>query len=128
MEVVGSILDRIGVSAWGRLRTVCLRRISGRMRGLFVPGWGATAALYGAGLPEGWQALELPTFRATRGELDAYRGWLGGELACHRTPVTLAGHSMGAALVVLAAAERPESVERLILLSPAGLPLDKPLN
>ena len=28
------------------------------MTGLFVPGWGATAALYRPGLPEGWEALE----------------------------------------------------------------------
>jgi len=35
---------------------------------------------------------------------------------------------MGAALALLAAAERPESVERLILISPAGLPLDKPIG
>ncbi len=40
----------------------------------------------------------------------------------------LAGHSMGGALAVLAAATRPELVERLILLSPAGLPLAKPMH
>jgi pimeloyl-ACP methyl ester carboxylesterase len=41
--------------------------------------------------------------------------------------VTLAGHSMGGALAVLAAAARPELVQRLVLISPAGLPLQKPL-
>jgi pimeloyl-ACP methyl ester carboxylesterase len=41
--------------------------------------------------------------------------------------VVLAGHSMGGALALLAAAERPEAVERLVLISPAGLPLTKPM-
>jgi pimeloyl-ACP methyl ester carboxylesterase len=34
---------------------------------------------------------------------------------------------LGAALAVLAAAERPEGIERLILLSPSGLPLVRPM-
>lgn len=101
--------------------------MSSTMRGLFVPGWGATAGLYVTGLPESWEALELPAFRTTRGELLAYRRWLGAELTRRRTPVALAGHSMGGALAILAAVDQPELVERLILLSPAGLPLKKPL-
>ena len=48
--------------------------------GLFVPGWGATARLYERGLPGGWEALELPSYRTTRGELRAYRDWLAGKL------------------------------------------------
>ena len=35
---------------------------------------------------------------------------------------------MGGALAILAAAETPELVERLILIAPAGLPLDKPIR
>ena len=35
---------------------------------------------------------------------------------------------MGAALAILAAADRPAAIERLILLSPAGLPLRKPMK
>jgi pimeloyl-ACP methyl ester carboxylesterase len=70
--------------------------------------------------------VELPSFRKTRGELAAYRSWLVDELA-GRGPVALAGHSMGAALSLLAALDRPDLVERLILLSPAGLPLTKPI-
>ena len=98
------------------------------MPGLFLPGWGATAALYARGLPQSWQALELPSYRATGGELPAYRRWLGAELARQRAPIAIAGHSMGAALAVLAAAERSERVEKLILVSPAGLPLGKPMR
>ena len=94
--------------------------------GLFIPGWGAPARLYVPGLPEEWQALELPSFRKTRGELPVYRAWLGEEVA-RRGTVALAGHSMGAAITLLAAIDRPDLVERLILLSPAGLPLTKPI-
>jgi pimeloyl-ACP methyl ester carboxylesterase len=99
-----------------------------RNQSLFVPGWGATAGLYRRGLPAGWDVLELPTFRAGRGDLDAYAGYLRAEIERRPGPVTLAGHSLGAALALLAAAEAPESVERLILLSPSGLPLVKPLR
>ena len=93
---------------------------------LFVPGWGAPARLYVPGLPEEWHALELPSFRKTRGDLSTYRAWLVEEIAA-RGPVALAGHSMGAALALLAAIDRRDLVERLILLSPAGLPLTKPI-
>jgi pimeloyl-ACP methyl ester carboxylesterase len=96
--------------------------------GLFLPGWGATTRLYAAGLPPDWEALELPSFRSTRGEFLAYRTWLTDEIDRRRTPVALAGHSMGAALALLAAIDRPGLVERLILLSPAGLPLSKPIR
>jgi pimeloyl-ACP methyl ester carboxylesterase len=95
--------------------------------GVLVPGWGAQPGLYARALPVGWEALELPTFRATRGELTAYRHWLDAELVRRGEPITLAGHSMGAALALLAAADRPQAVQRLILISPAGLPLRKPL-
>lgn len=95
--------------------------------GLFVPGWGATARLYRRGAPDGWTVLELPTFRRTRGRLDVYRGWLDEAIARHGKPVVLAGHSMGGALAVLAASDRPELVEHLALISPAGVPLDKPI-
>jgi len=96
--------------------------------GLFVPGWGAPASLYRRGLPRGWEVLELPGFRETGGDFGRYRGWLRDEIAARPHPVTLAGHSMGGALGVLAAVDDPDSVERLILVSPAGLPLAKPLR
>jgi pimeloyl-ACP methyl ester carboxylesterase len=97
------------------------------VKGLFVPGWGATAGLYAPALPEGWQALEPPTFRASGGDLLAYRHWLETELDRQQAPVTLAGHSMGAALALLAAIARRGAVHELILIAPAGLPLEKSL-
>ena len=98
------------------------------MVGLFVPGLGATAGLYRPGLPEGWVALDLPSFRSTGGDFGAYGRWLVEEIARRQTPVVVAGHSMGATLALLAAAERPDLVERVIMLSPAGLPLTKPMR
>jgi pimeloyl-ACP methyl ester carboxylesterase len=100
--------------------------VNSSVTGLFIPGWGAPARLYVPGLPEEWHALELPSFRKTRGDLPAYRAWLVEEIA-DRGPVGLAGHSMGAAIALLAAIDSPGLVERLILLSPAGLPLTKPI-
>jgi pimeloyl-ACP methyl ester carboxylesterase len=96
--------------------------------GLFVPGWGATPGLYLAGLPEGWEALELPSFRSAGGDFGAYRRWLADEIARRPAPIALAGHSMGGTLALLEAAEQPELVEQVILLSPAGLPLTKPMR
>jgi pimeloyl-ACP methyl ester carboxylesterase len=96
--------------------------------GLFLPGWGATGGLYAAGLPDGWEALELPTFRTARGDFLTYRRWVAGELLRRQTPVALAGHSMGGALALLTAIDHPELVEKLILVSPAGLPLTKSMK
>jgi len=101
---------------------------SGCQGGLFLPGWGATARLYERGLPEGWEALELPSFRTTRGEFFVYHRWLDAVLGARQEPVALAGHSMGAVLALLAATDRPELVERLVLVSPAGLPLTKTMR
>jgi len=93
---------------------------------LFLPGWGAPATLYEPGLPADWRVLEPPSFAASGGSLSAYHHWLGVELH-RRGRSPLGGHSMGAALAILAAAESPELVERLVLVAPAGLPLQKPI-
>jgi pimeloyl-ACP methyl ester carboxylesterase len=93
---------------------------------LFLPGWGAPAALYDPGMPDEWRTLEPPSFAASGGSLAEYRRWLGIELMSRgRSP--LGGHSMGGALAILAAAESPALVERLVLVAPAGLPLQKPI-
>ena len=95
---------------------------------LFVPGLAARGSLYASGLPEGWSALEPPSLGLTGGRFDALREWLVVELQRHGQPATLAGHSLGAALAITAAADRPDLVGRLILFSPAGLPLSKPMR
>jgi pimeloyl-ACP methyl ester carboxylesterase len=94
---------------------------------LFVPGWGAPAGFYRRGLPEKWEGLELPTFTATHGHIDAYRSFVRNRIVRTNGRVTLAGHSMGGALAILAAADEPERIEKLILLSPSGLPISKSL-
>ena len=97
------------------------------MSALFLPGWGAPVELYEPGLPADWRGLEPPSFAASGGSLAEYRRWLRAELR-RRGRSPLGGHSMGAALAILAAAELPELVERLVLVAPAGLPLQKPIG
>ena len=94
---------------------------------LFLPGWGAPAASYRLGMPVGWDVLEPPSFAASGGSFASYRCWVEVELR-GRGRSSLAGHSMSGALAILAAAEMPELVERLVLIAPAGLPLDKPIR
>jgi len=94
---------------------------------LFLPGFGTSGRLYAGGLGDDWRALEPPSFRATKGLLSRYREWAGSQLH-GRDRVWLAGHSMGGALAVLAAAKDPDRITRLTLVSPAGLPLRKPIS
>lgn len=95
---------------------------------LFMPGWGAPSSLYRPGLPLGWQALDLPSFRRSDGSFDFYRAWALEQLERFEAPLRLGGHSMGGALAIAAAAEMPERVDSLVLISPAGLPLSKPFS
>ncbi len=97
------------------------------MDSIFVPGWGAPASLYAPLLPPGWTPLEPPSFADSGGALDAYRAWLAATLSARGRSV-VGGHSMGGALALLAAAAAPGLVERLVLVSPAGLPLTKTLH
>jgi pimeloyl-ACP methyl ester carboxylesterase len=98
------------------------------MRKLFLPGYGASGRLYASGLAPGWRALEPPSFRETNGAFGAYGKWLAAELGGSDEPAWLAGHSMGGALAVVAAVAQPTAISRLTLISPAGLPLRKPIR
>jgi pimeloyl-ACP methyl ester carboxylesterase len=100
--------------------------VLGATEKLFLCGFGAAASLYRPGLPGGWTAVDLPGARCG-GSFESRRRWLVGELDRRRGPVVLAGHSMGGALAIAAAAARPELVAGLLLISPAGLPLAKPM-
>jgi pimeloyl-ACP methyl ester carboxylesterase len=96
--------------------------------GLFLPGFGARAHAYAAGLPLGWNASQPPPPRSTGGSLAGLRTWAVSEIADRQGRTLVAGHSMGAALAVLAAVSAPEHVSGLLLIAPAGLPLRKPLR
>jgi pimeloyl-ACP methyl ester carboxylesterase len=96
------------------------------MTRLFVPGFGALPSLYEPALADGWTVHEPPSFRRAA-SLDSRLAALRRAVDRHAGPLTLAGHSMGAALAVGLALEQPERVERLVLVAPAGLPLTKPM-
>ena len=95
---------------------------------LFLPGWGARGRLYRPGLPTGWTALQSPRFHRDAGSFNTHLRWIVSELDRRSHAVELAGHSMGGALAIAAAAARPDRVSRLVLISPAGLPLSKPMG
>src|SRR5262245_46474868 len=84
--------------------------------------------MYTAALPAGWEAAQPPSPRISRGSLSTLRDWAVREIQRRPNGVVVAGHSMGAALAVLAAVTAPEHVEGLLLIAPAGLPLSKPLR
>jgi pimeloyl-ACP methyl ester carboxylesterase len=96
------------------------------MSRVFVPGFAALPSFYRDALPQGWTVYEPPPFSRSAtiaSRVEALRSTvdrMGGGL-------TLAGHSMGAALAVAVALEQPDRIERLLLIAPAGLPLTKPL-
>jgi pimeloyl-ACP methyl ester carboxylesterase len=102
-------------------------RIVVSVSGLFVPGWGAHAGIYRGAVPAGWEILDPPTFAASGATVAAYRWWIIERCRSLREPFTLAGHSFGAALAVHAALADGVQVERLVLVSPSALPLEKPV-
>ena len=95
---------------------------------IFLPGFAARAHAYADGLPAGWHVPQPPPPSVTQGSLSSLRDWAVHEVVRRPGRSLVAGHSMGAALAVLAAVTVPEHVEGLVLISPAGLPLRKPLR
>jgi len=91
-------------------------------RGLFVPA-GRHRGLYAAAT-RGWKALQPRRFGRPRGAARLSPLARGATRSRGRSGHP-GRHSMGAALALLAAADQPERVEKLILFSPAGLPLEK---
>ena len=102
-------------------------RIVSAVRGLFVPGWGAHAGIYRGAVPAGWVILDPPSFVASGATVAAYRRWIVERCRARPGPFTLAGHSFGAVLAVHAALADRVEVERLVLVSPSALPLEKPV-
>jgi pimeloyl-ACP methyl ester carboxylesterase len=108
----------------------CIRKAGAGNRedidaGIFLPGYLGRARSYEPGLPAGWSALQAPPPVRAQGSLGLYSDWLVEEVSRLRRAVVLAGHSMGAATAVLAAARLPERISRLILVAPSGLPITK---
>ena len=76
--------------------------------------------------------VDLPGFGALRGSrrggLAAAAAWLGDWMdAVGLERPALVGHSMGAAIALRVAARRPERLDRLALVAPAGLPTGRSL-
>ena len=97
------------------------------MTRLFVPGFGARASFYRDALGPGWSLHDPPPFRSHAG-FSAHVDALRRRIEAFGEPVTLAGHSLGAAAAVAATVHSPELVARLLLIAPAGLPLTKPMR
>jgi pimeloyl-ACP methyl ester carboxylesterase len=97
------------------------------MAQVFVPGFGARTSFYRSALGADWLLHEPPSFR-TRGGFAAHVDALRRRLETYDRPVTLAGHSLGAACAVAATAHDPGLVASLLLIAPAGLPLTKPMS
>ena len=95
---------------------------------LFLPGFAARAEVYREGLPPGWEAAQPPPPSVSRGSLASLREWAAAEISDRPRGTLVAGHSMGAALAVLAAVTVPERVAGLVLIGPACLPLTKPVR
>lgn len=74
-----------------------------------LPGWGASTRIDGADYG----------YRAQARRLEAYLAEVGGG-----RPLGLVGHSMGGGIAALAAATSQDAVERLVLMSAAGVPFD----
>ncbi len=94
---------------------------------LFVPGFAARPAFYRDALGDDWVIHRPPPMRCAP-TFEERIAAVCAEVDAAGRRVVLGGHSLGAALAACVAARRPEQVERLLLVSPAGLPLVKPVR
>lgn len=70
------------------------------------------------------EGLELDAVDLPRRGLDELEGWLAERVD---PGAALVGHSLGGLLAARLAARRPELVQRLVLIAPAGIPARGPL-
>ena len=70
------------------------------------------------------EGLELEAVDLPRRGLDELERWLVERIG---PGAALVGHSLGGLLAARVAARRPELVERLVLIAPAGIPVRRPL-
>jgi pimeloyl-ACP methyl ester carboxylesterase len=127
-DTANAMATTIATRALPPRAAVGLAAVLRRMRRLFVPGLGAPPSIYARALDASWRVVRAPSFAESGGSLRLHVSALVAELDAANEPATVAGHSMGAAVAVLATLERTEAVARLVLVSPAGLPLTKPIH
>ena len=123
MDLVHNFVEHDGVR-------LCLeRRGTGPRHVLFAHGWISARRMWydvAKRLDPNAYALHLLDFRGCGlsdrpidgHDLDGYASDLRAALASIEGPVTLVGHSMGGKISQYIATERPENLERLVLLAP----------
>jgi pimeloyl-ACP methyl ester carboxylesterase len=104
---------------------------------LLIHGWGDASALYQPLLAGGWhRKVVCPDLPGFGSEPPPSRIWTGDDFSQWLStwidhnlgdqPIDIAAHSFGGRLAVRLAVSRPQTVGRLVLAAPAGLPRTTP--